>query len=107
MSGYSFESAEVSDDTCLLLESCDVDRCSHLGLFNPAVTLGLAMIGAIGWVRAGLVFIAEILGAMASAGVVSALFPGPLNVATTLSGDTSVARGLCELILFLPPSKYA
>ncbi|KAF2209466.1 hypothetical protein CERZMDRAFT_27091, partial [Cercospora zeae-maydis SCOH1-5] len=64
------------------------------GLFNPAVTLGLALIGAITWMRALLTFIAQILGAIASAGVVSALFPGPLAVSTNLSAGTSVARGL-------------
>ena len=71
------------------------------GLFNPAVTLGLAMIGGIPWVRAGLVFIAEIFGAMASAGVVSALFPGPLAVTTTLGSGTSIVRGLCKPYLHL------
>ncbi|KAM0713558.1 hypothetical protein Q7P37_010520 [Cladosporium fusiforme] len=64
------------------------------GLFNPAVTLGMALIGAVGWVRAGLIFVAQILGSMASAGVVSAMFPGPMNVSTTLGGNTSVTQGL-------------
>ncbi|KAK4495449.1 hypothetical protein PRZ48_013780 [Zasmidium cellare] len=64
------------------------------GLFNPAVTLGMALIGAVGWLRALLVFIAQILGSMAASGVVSALFPGPMAVSTTLSSGTSVARGL-------------
>ena len=54
------------------------------------------MIGAISWVRAGLVFIAEMLGAMASAGVVAALFPGTEAVQTTLGGGTSLAQGLCK-----------
>ena len=54
------------------------------------------MIGAITWIRAGLVFIAEILGSMCSAAVVSALFPGPLAVTTSLNGTTSVARGFCK-----------
>ena len=63
-------------------------------LFNPAVTLGMALIGAVGWTRALLVFISQILGAMACSGVVSALFPSPLNVSTTLGGGTSVAQGL-------------
>ena len=66
------------------------------GLFNPAVTLGLALIGAISWTRAGLVFIAEMLGAMASAGVVAALFPNTMAVQTTLGGGTSLARGVCK-----------
>lgn len=66
------------------------------GLFNPAVTLGMALIGAIGWIRAVLVFLSQILGSMAAAGVVLATFPGPMNVSTTLGGGTSVVQGLCE-----------
>lgn len=66
------------------------------GLFNPAVTLGMALIGGLKWVRAGVVALAQLLGAMASAAVVSALFPGPMNVSTTLGGNTSIAQGLCE-----------
>jgi aquaporin rerated protein, other eukaryote len=34
------------------------------------------------------------LGAMTSAGVIAALFPGPLAVTTSLSGGTSLAQGL-------------
>ncbi|KAI1629005.1 aquaporin rerated protein [Exophiala viscosa] len=64
------------------------------GLFNPAVTLGLCLIGAVPFIRGGLVFIAQMLGAMAAAGVVSCLFPGPLAVTTSLSGGTSVVQGL-------------
>jgi hypothetical protein len=45
------------------------------GLFNPAVALGLALIGCISYTRLAVVFIAQILGAIASAAVVSALFP--------------------------------
>lgn len=66
------------------------------GLFNPAVTLGMALIGAVGWTRAGLVFISQILASMTAAGVVLATFPGPMNVSTTLGGGTSVAQGLCK-----------
>lgn len=47
--------------------------------------------------RALLIFIAQILGGIAAAAVVSGLFPGPLNVSTTLNGTTSIARGLCKL----------
>lgn len=64
------------------------------GLFNPAVTLGLCLIGAVPWARGGLVFIAQMLGAMTSAGVVKGLFPGPLAVTTSLGGTTSLAQGL-------------
>ena len=58
------------------------------------MTLALALIGAVGWARAGLVFIAQMLGAMSASGIVSALFPGPLNVSTTLQTNTSIVRGL-------------
>jgi aquaporin related protein len=60
------------------------------------VTLGLCLIGAVGWVRGLLVVIAQILGAIAAAGIVSALFPGPLLVRTTLSTNpaTTVQQGV-------------
>lgn len=55
----------------------------------------MALIGAVTWPRAGLVFISQILGATSSAAVVSALFPSDLNVSTTLGGNTSTVQGLC------------
>jgi len=64
------------------------------GLFNPAVTLALCLVGAVPFGRGCFVFIAQMLGAMASAGVVKALFPGPLAVTTSLGGGTSTAQGL-------------
>merc|ERR1712080_767112 len=50
------------------------------GLFNPAVTLGLFLSGCFTWLRSLVFFIAQLLGSIASAGVVSCLFPGRLNV---------------------------
>ena len=44
--------------------------------------------------RGVLVFPAQLVGGIAAAGVVSALFPGPLNCATRLGGDTSIVQGL-------------
>ena len=64
------------------------------GVFNPAVTFGLCFVGALPYVRGGLIVVAQLLGAIASAGVVSALFPGPLRVQTQLSDGTSIVRGL-------------
>ncbi|KAM5491430.1 Aquaporin-1 [Microsporum audouinii] len=64
------------------------------GMFNPAVTLALALVGAISPVRAGMVAIAQIAGGIAAAGVVSALFPGPLVVQTKLGGGTTIVQGL-------------
>lgn len=64
------------------------------GLFNPAVTVALALVGAVGWVRAAIVVIAQILGATSAAAVVAALFPGKLRVTTELGGGTSTVQGL-------------
>lgn len=53
----------------------------------------MCLIGAIGWIRGSLIFITQIIGAIAASGIVSALFPNSMNVRTTLN-DTSVVRGL-------------
>lgn len=54
----------------------------------------MCLIGAVKWIRGGLVFISQILGSMAASGVVQVLFPGPMNVSTTLGGGTTIARGV-------------
>lgn len=64
------------------------------GLFNPAVTFGMCLVGALPYSRGGLIFISQIVGAIAASGIVSALFPGPLNVQTALGAGTSIAQGL-------------
>jgi aquaporin related protein len=80
------------------------------GLFNPAVrahmsfisaplifdqvSIALALVGAIGWAKAFLLILAQVVGAIAAAAVVSGLLPGPLAVRTTLSDEVSVTRGL-------------
>ncbi|KAJ6201791.1 aquaporin-like protein [Bipolaris maydis] len=64
------------------------------GLFNPAVTLGLYLIGSVRLPRAIMCFIAQILAGIAAAGVVHAIVPGPLSVSTTLSAGMSPARGV-------------
>jgi MIP family channel proteins len=64
------------------------------GLFNPAVTFGMCLIGALPWVRGGLLFITQILGGLAASALVSCMFPGELNVRTTLGGGTTVVQGL-------------
>ena len=70
------------------------------GLFNPAVTVGMFLIGAISLVRAVLLFITQILGGMAAAGLVRVLFHGELNVSTVLSSGTTIAQGvLIEMLL--------
>ncbi|CAK7228568.1 Aquaporin-1 [Sporothrix bragantina] len=64
------------------------------GLFNPVVTLSLCLVGAVGPVRGVIVFIAQLLGGICAAAVLSALLPGELQASTTLRDDTSIARGL-------------
>ncbi|KAK4543368.1 hypothetical protein LTR36_005511 [Oleoguttula mirabilis] len=70
------------------------------GLFNPAVTLGMCLIGALPWVRGVLLFATQLLGGMAAAALVACMFPGPLNVQTTLGGGTTHVQGLfIEMLL--------
>lgn len=64
------------------------------GLFNPAVTLGMCIVGATPIFRGALLFVAQLLAGMASAAVVSCLFPGPLNVGTKRAAGTTVAQAL-------------
>lgn len=64
------------------------------GLFNPAVTLGMCIIGALPWFRGFLLFITQILGGIVAAALVSCMFPGKLNVRTTLGGNTTIVQGL-------------
>jgi aquaporin rerated protein, other eukaryote len=54
----------------------------------------LFLVGGVPPLRSFLVFLAQILGGLAAAGVVSCLFPGSLNVETTLGGGTSISQGL-------------
>ncbi|KAH8685598.1 aquaporin-like protein [Tricladium varicosporioides] len=64
------------------------------GLFNPAVTLGMVLVGAIPVVRAVCLFFAQIVGAIAASGMVLGLFPTQLNVRTTLAGGASLVQGV-------------
>ena len=52
------------------------------------------LVGGLPAVRALLVFVAQLLGGICAAAVVSALFPGPLTVETLLGGGTSISQGL-------------
>jgi len=77
------------------------------GLFNPAVTLGLCMAGALPWFRGLVLFPAQLLGGIVAAALVSCMFPGDIaKVNTRLSLGTTIAQGLfiemfltCELVL--------
>jgi aquaporin related protein len=64
------------------------------GLFNPAVTLGMVLVGALPIVRALCLFVAQIAGGIAASAMVLGLFPTPLNVRTTLAGGASLVQGV-------------
>lgn len=54
----------------------------------------MVMVKAISVVRGFLLIGAQLVGAVFSSFIVSVLFPTTFNVRTTLSADTSVARGV-------------
>jgi aquaporin related protein len=58
------------------------------------VTLGLYLIGAVKPIRACFCFLSQMLGGMAAAGVVSAILPGPLKVATRLGDGVTPTMGV-------------
>lgn len=63
--------------------------------FNPAVTLALFLIGSVSWFRAILLVIAQLLGGIVGAALVSGLTPGTaFNVGVVLQNGTSIAQGL-------------
>ncbi|KAG8864336.1 Aquaporin-4 [Tulasnella sp. 330] len=64
------------------------------GLFNPAVSTALLLIGAIGPVRWALCCAAQLVGGIAAAAVLQGLLPGPLASNTTPGGETSLAQAV-------------
>ncbi|KAI1323120.1 aquaporin-like protein [Xylariaceae sp. FL0255] len=64
------------------------------GLFNPAVTVGMMVVGAVPYLRGLLVIVAQLAGGIAAAAVVLGILPGPLKVSTSLSEGTSIVQGL-------------
>lgn len=64
------------------------------GLFNPAVTFGMVIVGAVPPIRGVLVVVSQLVGGIAAAGIVAVLYPGPLNVRTSLGAGTSKTQGL-------------
>ncbi|KWU42129.1 aquaporin-like protein [Rhodotorula sp. JG-1b] len=75
-------------------------------LYNPAVSLGLLLVGAMSPIRAAILTFMQFLGGLAAAGLVSCMTPGQLNVRTTLAEGMSITRGLfleaaCTALLML------
>lgn len=58
------------------------------------------LIGALPWFRAVLLSVMQILAGICAAGLVNVIFPGDLNVRTTLNENTSLGQGfVIEMIL--------
>ncbi|KAL7933398.1 aquaporin-like protein [Trichoderma chlorosporum] len=64
------------------------------GMFNPAVTLGLVLVGAVKPLRALIIVPMQIAAGIAAAATVSGLLPGSLSVTNSLGDDTSIVQGL-------------
>ncbi|CAG7561308.1 unnamed protein product [Fusarium equiseti] len=64
------------------------------GMFNPAVTVGLVLVGAVPPLHALAILPTQLVAAMAAAGITDALLPGPLLVTNALGNGTSVAQGV-------------
>jgi len=64
------------------------------GMFNPAVTLTLCLVGAVPATRGCVVFVAQMVGGIAAAAAVSATLPGPMAVNVRLGGGCSITQGL-------------
>ncbi|KAI9047249.1 hypothetical protein LZ554_008702 [Drepanopeziza brunnea f. sp. 'monogermtubi'] len=70
------------------------------GLFNPVISLGMALIGAITWARCALLCVAQTAATIIASYVVYGLFNGGLNAGTMLGGGTSPAQGVViEMLL--------
>ena len=63
------------------------------GLFNPAITLGMCLVGSLPWSRGACIAVSQMLAGMTAAGLVSCVFPGDLKAETLLGSGTSVVRG--------------
>lgn len=62
--------------------------------------MGMGLIGALTWARVAILCAVQTAGAIVAAYMVSALFPGGLNVGTALHPDTSIAQGvIIEMLL--------
>lgn len=69
------------------------------GLFNPAITMGFVVIGAMSPLKGGLLSVSQLLGGIAASGLVEALLPGQLAVGTALARKVSL-MGVRSLELY-------
>ncbi|KAF8577880.1 aquaporin-like protein [Ramaria rubella] len=86
------------------------------GLFNPAVSTSLLLIGAIGPIRFVLYCIAQLVGGIVASALLLALVPGPLVFNTSPGPSTSLTQAvfiemfitaaLCLAVLMLAAEKH-
>jgi aquaporin related protein len=100
MLGHSFVFQGVFSVSLRLTHTTSTVKLIYMCSADPAVTVGMYLIGAIDFIRAALLFVTQIIAAIAAAAIVSGLFTGGLNVSTTLSTTTTVAQGtIIEMLL--------
>ena len=63
------------------------------GIFNPAVTLGVVLLGAMPPLKGVILVVAQLVGGIAAAGLAQAMLPGDLAVNTSLGGGINTAQG--------------
>ncbi|KDQ16676.1 hypothetical protein BOTBODRAFT_237579 [Botryobasidium botryosum FD-172 SS1] len=86
------------------------------GVFNPAVSTSLLLVGAIGPLRFVLYCIAQLVGAIVASALLLALLPGPLSVNTAPGPGVNKAQAvwieafitaaLCLAVLMLAAEKH-
>ncbi|KAI1761117.1 aquaporin-like protein [Hypoxylon sp. FL1150] len=71
------------------------------GLFNPAVTLGLCISGAVPWARAPFLIPAQLIACMCAGAVVRVIFPGDVaSLNTLLAPGMNLAQGVFAEMFF-------
>ncbi|RYH24356.1 hypothetical protein EON65_16830 [archaeon] len=64
------------------------------GLFNPAITFGLALTGIVPWFRGLLLVITQFFAAIVASYVVKVMFSSPFSAETLLRNGTTVVQGV-------------
>ncbi|KAF3771284.1 aquaporin-like protein [Cryphonectria parasitica EP155] len=64
------------------------------GLFNPAVTLGMCLVGKVAWIKGIFLAAGQVLGAVVASLLVKIMFPGTYVIQTKLGHGASPLQGL-------------
>ncbi|TKA58512.1 hypothetical protein B0A53_00252 [Rhodotorula sp. CCFEE 5036] len=76
------------------------------GLFNPAITLGMFLVGALSALRASILAFVQILGGITGAAIIDALTPG-MSISRGLFLEAAMTALLMLVILLLAADKNA